>query len=263
MKIARFRSRGRARYGIVEGDTVVEMRGSPFRGKFQRSNQTHRLAGIVLLPVSVPVQIFGGVGANYRDHIAQAEAASGRQLGSMGLQPFLTSNASLSGSGAPIILTPEAAEVHYEGELVIVIGRKARRVSQSHALDHVLGYTCGNDVSEKGNWEKDFSLWRAKGLPSWSPVGPWIDTEVVPHNLDIVIRQNGQVQHRYNTRDMIHDVPTIVSYISQYTTLFPGDLIFTGTSGASNAMKAGDVVEVEISGIGTLRNPVRTERIGK
>ena len=260
MKLARFRFEGRARYGIVEGDLVTEVRGSPFRGKLQRSNRTHRLSEVVLLPVTAPVQVFGGVGANYPDHVAQAEETSGRKLGEMGIQPFPKSNASLTGSGSPIVLTPEAGEVHYEGELVIVIGRKARRVSKERALDYVLGFTCGNDVSEKESWEKDFSHWRSKGIPTWGPVGPWIATDLDSSNLDVTIRMNGQVEHRFNTRDLISDVPTIVSHISQYATLFPGDLIFTGTSGTTRAIKPGDVVEVEISGIGNLRNPVVMER---
>ena len=260
MKIARFRSGGRPRYGLVEGDTITEAQGSPFRGELRPNNITHSLAAVTLLPVSNPLQVFGGVGANYQDHVAQAEETSGRPLGSMGIQPFPKSNASLTGSGSPIILTPEAEEVHFEGELVIVIGRKARGVSRERALDYVLGFTAGNDVSEKGSWEKDFSHWRSKGIPTWGPVGPCIATDVDPQDLAVTIRFNHQVEHRFNTGEMIHDVPEIVSYISRYATLFPGDLIFTGTSGESKAMRPGDLIEVEIAGIGTLSNPVALER---
>lgn len=260
MNIARFRTKGRACYGIIEDNWITETRGSPFHGKLRLTSLSHQLSEVTLLPVTTPFQVIGGVGANYKDHLAQAEQTSDRKIGEMGIQPFLKSNVSLTGSGSPIILTPEAGEVHYEGELVIVIGRKARHVSKENALQYILGYTCGNDVSEKSSWEKDFSLWRAKGLPTWGPVGPWITTDVKPSNLDVTIRLNGQMEHQYNTRDMIHDVPTLVSHISQYTTLFPGDLIFTGTSGNTRALNAGDVVEVEISGIGTLRNPVVMEK---
>lgn len=260
MRIARFRSEGRARYGIVEGETIIESRGSPFRGELQQTDRTHSVNDVVLLPVSNPVQVFGGVGANYQDHVAQAEETSGRPLGSMGIQPFPKSNASLTGSGSPIVLTREAEEVHFEGELVIVMGKKARGVRPDRAMDYVLGFTCGNDVSEKGSWEKDFSHWRSKGIPSWGPVGPYIATDVDPTDLDVTIRFNNQVEHKFNTGEMIHDVPTIVSFISRYATLFPGDLIFTGTSGESKAMKPGDLIEVEIAGIGNLRNPVIMER---
>jgi 2-keto-4-pentenoate hydratase/2-oxohepta-3-ene-1,7-dioic acid hydratase in catechol pathway len=260
MKIARFRSKGRIYYGIVEKDRIIETRGSIFGGRLQTIGVSHKLSEVVLLPVTAPVQVFGGVGANYRDHLAQADSSSGRKLGEMGMQPFPKSNASLTGSGSPIILTPEAREVHYEGELVMVVGKKARHVSKEEALDYVLGYTCGNDVSEKGSWEKDFSHWRAKGLPTWGPVGPWIATDVDPSNLDVTVRLNGHVEHRFNTRDMIHDPPTILSYISQYTTLYPGDIVFTGTAGVTKALSPGDVVEVEIAGIGTLSNPVIMEK---
>ena len=260
MQIARFRSEGRPRYGLVDGDTIIETQGSPFRGELQPTARRHALADVTLLPVSKPVQVFGGVGANYQDHVAQAEETSGRPLGSMGIQPFPKSNASLTGSGSPIILTPEAEEVHFEGELVIVMGRKARSVSPERAMDYVLGFTCGNDVSEKGSWEKDFSHWRSKGVPSWGPVGPCIATDVDPKDLAVTIRFNHQVEHRFNTGEMIHDVPTIVSFISRYATLFPGDLIFTGTSGESKAMKPGDLIEVEIAGIGNLSNPVIMEK---
>lgn len=260
MKIARFRAKGRIRHGIVEGDEITEARGNPLRGELRLTGQTHRLFDVTLLPVTKPLQVFGGVGVNYRDHLAQAEETTASKIGEMGIQPFHKSNASLTGCGSPIVLTPEAGEVHYEGELVIVIGRKARHVSRERAMDYILGYTCGNDVSEKGGWEKDFSFWRCKGLPTWGPVGPWVATDIDPHGLDVVVRLNGREEHRFNTRNMIHDVPTIVSYISQYATLFPGDLIFTGTSGTTRALKPGDLVEVEISGIGTLHNPVVMEK---
>lgn len=212
-----------------------------------------------MLPVTAPVQLFGGVGPNYRDHLAQVDGSTGRKLSEMGIQPFSKSVASLTGSGSPIVVTHEAAEVHYEGELVIVMGRKARDVSVDEAPDYILGYTCGNDVTGKGAWEHDFSLWRSKGIPTWGPVGPWIATDVDPTNLDITIRVNERLEHRFNTRDMIPDVPTLVSYISRYTTLFPGDLIFTGISGTTGAIRPGDLVEVDISGIGTLRNRVVME----
>ena len=259
MKIARFRAGGRARYGIVEGQSVVEAEGSPFRGRLKKTNRAHSLSEVTFLPVTSPVQLFGGVGVNYQDHGAQAGASTGRNVGAFGIQPIPTSTASLSANGSPIVLIPEAVEVHYEGELVIVMGRKARRVSKEHALDYVLGYTCGNDVTEKGSWEKDFSLWRAKGILTWSPVGPWIDTDVDPSKLDVAIRLNGREEYRYNTRDMVYDVPTLISYISQYIYLFPGDLIFTGTAGSTKPIRPGDIVEVEIPGIGTLSNPVVME----
>jgi 2-keto-4-pentenoate hydratase/2-oxohepta-3-ene-1,7-dioic acid hydratase in catechol pathway len=149
--------------------------------------------------------------------------------------------------------------VHYEGEVVAVIGKDCRRISPAQAPRFILGYTCGNDVSERTWQGEDWSFWRAKGSDTFAPVGPWIETEIDARNLDLVVRVNGdQVQH-CNTRDMLFTFPEIVSYISQHVTLRPGDLVFSGTSGTTTAIKPGDVVEVEIPGIGVLSNPVEAE----
>lgn len=260
MRFARFRVRGREHYGVVEGERVRVIRGSPF-GRWERTEGAYGLEEVRLLPPTRPVQALG-IGANYADHIAQAEATSGRAHAGRGIQPWTKGVASLTGHGSPIVITREARdlEVHYEAELVIVIGKRCRRVSRARAREHILGYTCGNDVSEKGAWERDLSFWRAKGVPSWGPVGPWVETEVDPtQGLDLVVRVNGEEHHRTNTRLMVHDVYDIVSYISRYTWLYPGDVIFTGAAGVTRALRPGDVVEVEIEGIGTLRNPVVAE----
>jgi 2-keto-4-pentenoate hydratase/2-oxohepta-3-ene-1,7-dioic acid hydratase in catechol pathway len=124
---------------------------------------------------------------------------------------------------------------------------------------YVLGYTCGNDVSERVWQKQDWTFWRAKGADTFAPVGPWIETEADPTNLEMVVRLNGREVQRANTRDMLHDFPAIISYISQQVTLYPGDLVFSGTTGTTRAMKPADVAEVEIGGIGVLRNYVVAE----
>ena len=140
-----------------------------------------------------------------------------------------------------------------------VIGRRCRRVASAEALEYVLGYTCGNDVSER-DWQKDDRyMWRAKGSDTFCPVGPWIETDLDPHNVQMGVRLNGQEVQRANTRDMIFDFPAFISYVSQQVTLQPGDLLFSGTTGETGAMKPGDVVEVEMIGIGVLRNYVKRE----
>lgn len=258
MRFARVRVQGRERYALVEGEQVRILRGSPF-GRWQSTDAVYPLGQVTFLPPTHPLQALG-VGANYADHIAQAEETSGRAHAGRGIQPWTKGTASLVGHGAPIVITKEAKEVHYEAELVIVMGRRCRRVSKEEARQYILGYTCGNDVSEKASWEKDLSFWRAKGIPSWGPVGPWVETDVDPtKGLDLIVRVNGVEHHRTNTRLMIHSVYDIVSYISQYTWLFPGDIIFTGAAGVTRPIKPGDVVEVEIEGIGVLRNPVVSE----
>jgi 2-keto-4-pentenoate hydratase/2-oxohepta-3-ene-1,7-dioic acid hydratase in catechol pathway len=132
-------------------------------------------------------------------------------------------------------------------------------VAPSQALGHVLGYTCGNDVSERVWQRDDWTFWRAKGSDTFAPVGPWIETDVDPANLEMVVRLNGSEVQRANTRDMLHDFSTVISYISQQVTLYAGDLVFSGTTGSTTAMKPDDVVEVDIEGIGVLRNYVHSE----
>jgi 2-keto-4-pentenoate hydratase/2-oxohepta-3-ene-1,7-dioic acid hydratase in catechol pathway len=153
--------------------------------------------------------------------------------------------------------------VHFEAELVVVIGKTTRKVSKEEALDHVFGVTCGNDVSER-YWQndpenKDVQWWRAKGADTFGPVGPYIATGLNPDDLLMTLRLNGEVMQQERTDHLIHDVATMVSYISRYVTLQPGDLIFTGTPGETSAIEPGDVVEVELEGVGVLRNPVAAE----
>jgi 2-keto-4-pentenoate hydratase/2-oxohepta-3-ene-1,7-dioic acid hydratase in catechol pathway len=157
---------------------------------------------------------------------------------------------------ANIVLPKDSSDVHYEAELVIVIGKMARKVPVDKALDYVLGVTCGNDVSERV-WQKgDVQWWRAKGSDTFGPVGPVIASGIDYGNLQLKLRLNGEEKQNENTKDMVHNVAQIVSWVSQHVTLRPGDLIFTGTPQKSMAMKPGDVVEVEIEGVGVLKNKV-------
>ena len=154
------------------------------------------------------------------------------------------------------MLPADADNVHYEGELVIVMGRRAHEVSAAAAGDYVFGVTVGNDVSER-DWQRDDLQWfRAKGCDTFGPIGPVIATDLDYDNLHLQTRVNGEVRQEQNTNDLVCGVNDIVSYISSYATLLPGDVIFTGTPGSTQAMQNGDVVEVEIDGIGVLRNTV-------
>jgi 2-keto-4-pentenoate hydratase/2-oxohepta-3-ene-1,7-dioic acid hydratase in catechol pathway len=154
-------------------------------------------------------------------------------------------------------VTPSGAKnVHYEGELVIVIGKTARRVSSERAADYIFGYTCGNDVSER-DWQRgDLQWWRAKGSDTFAPLGPSIVVGLDYKKSRLQTRVNNEVKQQQVLSDLIFDASAIVSFTSQYVTLEPGDVIYTGTPGATTAMKPGDVVEVEIDGIGVLRNKV-------
>ena len=258
MKIARFKKDNHIAYGVVQGSRIVEIRGNIFR-RFRTTDFSYKLKEVSLLPPTNPLQIWCP-GVNFEEHLAQAATIMGRQETPTHPDPWQKGRNSLAGHGDPIIIPKDSdGDVHYEGEAVAVIGRPCRRVSEGEALDYVLGYTCGNDVSER-SWQKnDQFMWRAKGSDSFGPVGPWIETNVDPANLEMVVRLNEEEVQRSNTRDMIHSFSVVISYISQQVTLHPGDLVFSGTTGETRAMKPGDSVEVEVSGIGILRNVVTTE----
>ena len=165
--------------------------------------------------------------------------------------------------GDPIVIPADSQNTHYEGELVIVVGKSASRVSKEQAQDAIFGVTCGNDVSER-DWQngpqKDLQWWRAKGADTFGPCGPYIVRGLDYGKLRLRTLLNGEVVQDQSTSDLLFDCPSIVSFISRYVALSPGDLIYTGTPGATRKMKPGDTVEVEIEGIGTLRNPVAAAR---
>lgn len=240
---------GKAAYGIVEGDQVRQLTGR--FGAWEKTDKMLPLSGLKLLPVSRPTQILAMAG-NYRSHLPGEEVPAKFQVP----QLFFKSPSCLVANGADIIIPKGTQDVHYEGELVIVIGKKAKNVSKEQALEYVLGVTCGNDVSAR-DWQKgDVQWWRAKGSDTFGPVGPVISSGLDYGKLDLQLRLNGKVMQKTNTKELIHDVPTMVSFISQHITLNPGDLIFTGTSGKTTPIKPGDVVEVEIEGVGILKNSV-------
>jgi 2-keto-4-pentenoate hydratase/2-oxohepta-3-ene-1,7-dioic acid hydratase in catechol pathway len=159
-----------------------------------------------------------------------------------------------------IVKPRDSGEVfQYEGELVAVIGKKARKVPQEKALDHVFGWTIGNDVSERTWQRNDRTMWRAKNADTFKPMGPWIVTDVDYRTMTTAIRLNGTEVDRFKTSNMIHDVEQYIAEISRYCTLYPGDVVWMGTDGSPRNMKPGDVCEVEITGIGVLRNRVVAE----
>jgi 2-keto-4-pentenoate hydratase/2-oxohepta-3-ene-1,7-dioic acid hydratase in catechol pathway len=166
---------------------------------------------------------------------------------------------SLQNPGDPIVFPQGATNVHYEGELVLVIGKRVKNASPDEARAAIFGITCGNDVSER-DWQngpdKDLQWWRAKGADTFAPLGPVVVTGLDTGNLLLQTRLNGEVVQQQSTADLMFDCPSIVSWISRAVTLEPGDVIYTGTPGTTRAMKPGDMVEVEVEGVGVLRNPV-------
>lgn len=238
-------------YALVEGDLVRLIEGDLF-GDWRATDRTYPLSGVKLLPPTEPKQVFALAG-NYRSHLDGEEIPPKFQIP----QIFFKSIGSLVGDGEPIVIPEGTAEVHYEAELVVVIGKRARNVPEAEALDYVFGVTCGNDVSAR-DWQKnDVQWWRAKGSDTFGPCGPFIVSGIPYNDLQLTLRLNGEVKQQARTSEMIHNVPRIVSFISQHVTLYPGDLIFTGTPGETSAIHSGDVVEVELEHVGVLRNRVR------
>jgi 2-keto-4-pentenoate hydratase/2-oxohepta-3-ene-1,7-dioic acid hydratase in catechol pathway len=261
MKLARFRVDGWESYGVVEGDRVRVIQGDIF-GEHQLTQASYPLDRVKLLPPTRPTA-YWAVGLNYPAHIAHQEQALDAQRiqrDSAAFRPWQKGVNCIIGHEDTVVLPREADYVHYEGELVIVIGRPARRISREEAPTFILGYTCANDISGEGSWSQDLSNWRRKSCDTFGPVGPWVETDIAdPHNLEIITRLNGREHDRGSTSGMVYDCFETVSGISQFVTLHPGDIILTGAPGAVEQLHPGDVVEVEIPGIGTLRNPVVAE----
>ncbi len=257
-RYARFEVDGAVAYGVVEGDEVRELEGDLF-GEHQLTDRVHALEEVTLLVPCEPRQVFALAG-NYASHIPGEEIPERFQR----VQPFLKTIASLTAHEQDIVIPADASDdVHYEAELVIVIGREASNVALEDAMDYVFGVTAGNDVSERF-WQndpehRDVQWWRAKGADTFSPYGPFIARGLDYDDLLLELRLNDEVKQSERTSGMVHDVASIVSYMSQYVTLFPGDLIYTGTPGTTGPMEHGDIVEIELEGVGVLRNPVVRE----
>jgi 2-keto-4-pentenoate hydratase/2-oxohepta-3-ene-1,7-dioic acid hydratase in catechol pathway len=260
MKWCRFQAGDRCAYGIIEGDSVAEVTGSPFEAHARTSTKVPLSRVKLLVPVIPPT--FYAAGVNYREHVTEMAQRRGEKpkFPPQADVGYRASNA-LVATDEPIVIPKDATdEVQYEGELVVVIGKRCKRVSEADALDCVFGYTIGNDVSERVWQRNDRTLWRGKNTDTFKPMGPWIVTGLDPDVLRVTIRVNGQEMFSYAIKDAIFGVRQFISRMSQYLTLHPGDVLWMGTDGATENIKDGDVVEIEIPGIGVLRNPVVRER---
>jgi 2-keto-4-pentenoate hydratase/2-oxohepta-3-ene-1,7-dioic acid hydratase in catechol pathway len=257
MRIVRYLSEGSPRYGIVENGRVFPCDGNPYSG-LKKLEESVDPAGLRLLAPVEPPNIIC-LGLNYRMHAEE----TGMNLPSEPLI-FIKSTTALSNPGDPIVLPKQGpGRIDYEAELAIVIGKKAKDVPEDNALDHILGYTAANDVSNRAAQFTDGQWARAKSHDTFCPVGPAIETDINADNLAIACRLDGEVMQSSSTSDMIFPVKSIVSYVSHAFTLLPGTLILTGTPHGVGFkrkppvyLKPGQTVEVEIEGIGTLSNPV-------
>jgi len=253
-------------YGVVTGELdqfgqadpdsrVVALAGDPLYVGVKLLGEEHRLEDVRLLAPVLPRSKVVAIGRNYAAHAAEMGSdVPGEPL------MFLKPNTSVVGPGDPIFYPRQTQDLHYEGELAVVIGRICRDVPPEQATDVIHGYTIANDVTARDLQRSDVQFTRAKSFDSFCPLGPWIETDLDPHDFevgrDIQTHLNGELKQDGNTRDLIFDIPTLVAHISSVMTLLPGDVILTGTPAGVGPMEVGDEVEVSIAGLGTLTNPV-------
>jgi 2-keto-4-pentenoate hydratase/2-oxohepta-3-ene-1,7-dioic acid hydratase in catechol pathway len=261
----RFSRDGWTAYGVLEGETVRELRGDLLASP-QATGRTFALSDVVLLAPIDPADVHKVVG------VAVNTMGAGREGPIPHPRFFAKFPTSIGGPGDPVQLPPEAGNLNYEGELVLVVGKGGRHIPEAEAMDYVFGVTVGDDFSENTWYGERQGINEptrliSKGTDTWAPIGPAIVTGIDFTDLAVEVRLNDEVVQRGRTSELANKVPNLISYISRYVTLEPGDLIFTGTvgrvQGARRAMQAGDVIEVEIEGIGVLRNeivPMREER---
>lgn len=261
MRWIKFSQDGKTSYGILEGERIVEVAGDPFGG-YDKTSRSHAL-GAVKIEVPVMPRTFYCAGLNYTAHILE-QAARGGVARNIPTKPDMgyRAQSALIAHGENVVIPRDASEkMQYEGELVAVIGKKAKHLSEAEALSCVLGYTIGNDVSERTWQGADRTLWRAKNTDTFKPMGPWIETVAALDAMETIVRVNGKETTRFKTNSMLFGVAVFISTMTRYITLHPGDVIWMGTDGTSPNLKSGDVVEIEITGIGTLRNRFVSENL--
>ena len=262
MRIARFTTGDDPQYGVVSGDVddlgipaedtlITALAGDPLYVGIKPTEKQHRLEDVRLLAPVLPRSKVIGIGRNYAAHASEL----GNDVPAEPLM-FLKPNTSVVGPGDPVFYPRQSREVHFEGELAVVIGRICRDVVPEKVADVVYGYTIGNDVTARDLQRGDVQFTRAKGFDSFCPLGPWIETGLDVTDLRVQTHLNGDVKQDGRTKDMIFDVPTLIAHVSSVMTLLPGDVILTGTPEGVGPMEVGDEVEVSISGIGSLTNKV-------
>jgi 2-keto-4-pentenoate hydratase/2-oxohepta-3-ene-1,7-dioic acid hydratase in catechol pathway len=266
VRIARFTTGDEPAYGVLTGEldelgqpeddaVIVSLAGDPLYVGLKLLEQEHRLADVRLLAPVLPRSKVVGIGRNYRAHAAEL----GNEVPTEPLF-FIKPNTSVCGPDDPIAYPSQTQDLHYEGELAVVIGRICRDVPPEQATDVIHGYTIGNDVTARDLQRSDVQFTRAKGFDTFCPLGPWIETDLDPqHFIDGVPIQthlNGELVQDGSTADMVFDIPTLVAHVSSVMTLLPGDVILTGTPEGVGPMQVGDEVEVSVAGLGALTNKV-------
>ena len=261
MRLIRYQKPGQSpTFGWILNDQVGPIEGNLFQelasgNLFRRMEADTPLADVRLLPPVTPGKIIC-VGRNYAAHAKEhnAEVPESPLL-------FLKPPSSVIGPDAPVRLPPQSQQIEHEAELAVVIGKKGRWITPPQAIDYVFGYTIANDVTARDLQRKDGQWTRAKGFDTFCPLGPWIDTEFDPTDTLITCHVNGDMRQMASTRDMVFTIRQLITFASTIMTLFPGDILLTGTPAGVGPLTPGDVVEVSIEGLGTLSNPVEADQL--
>lgn len=257
--LARYALGDRIHYGVLAGDRLRRLSGLPYEGLVETGESDPLSEARLLAPVERP-RIFGAA-YNYREH-SQEVGKPAPEVPVLFMKP----STAAAGPGEAIVYPRDGEIVHYEGELTVVMGRTARHVAEEDALDYVLGYTCGNDVSDRVVQRRESAfgcLLAGKGYDTFAPIGPVIAIGIDPSRQRVITRVNGAVRQDGATADLVFSVPYLIAYLSRFMTLLPGDVIMTGTPAGVGPLRPGDTVEVEIPGIGVLRNDVVAEGSGQ
>jgi 2-keto-4-pentenoate hydratase/2-oxohepta-3-ene-1,7-dioic acid hydratase in catechol pathway len=251
VRIARYTTGDDPTYGAVEDEggrlVLAELQGDPLYQPVVFTGVRTPLDDVRLLSPVIPRSKVVGIGKNYADHAAEMG-------GEVPKEPlmFLVPNTAVVGPGDPVVMPPQSSEVHYEGELAVVIGKLCKDVSVDRAAEVIYGYTCANDVTARDLQRGDGQWSRAKGFDTFCPLGPWIETSLNASDVRVTTRLDGKTVQDSRTSLMMHDVPALVAHVSSAFTLLPGDVILTGTPAGVGPVQAGQRVEVEVEGIGVL-----------
>lgn len=249
MQRIRYQSYDGISWGELEGGSVHQLSGM----MGSRTGHVTTLSDVTLLAPCEPKTIIC-VGKNYADHVAEMGGSKDNLPKEPGL--FLKSLQALSNPGDPIPYPSWTSNLHYEGELALVISRKMKDIAEEDAFEYILGYTCACDVTARDKQKADLQWTRGKSADKFCPVGPWLETDLDPSALQVQTKVNGVLKQNGNTRDLIFNIPIILSYISKFLTLEPGDLVLTGTPEGVGPLQVGDTLEITVEGIGTLTNTV-------
>lgn len=252
MRIARFTTGDDPVFGLVDGagEKIAEITGDPLYQRIELTGATHLVDDVRLLAPVIPRSKIVGIGRNYADHAREM----GNDVPDRPLM-FLVPNTAVVGPGDPVVMPPESQDVHYEGELAVVIGRMCKDVAAEDAKSVIFGYTCANDVTARDLQKSDGQWARAKGFDTFCPLGPWIETDLDVADLRVVTRRDDEVVQDGTTADMVFGVAELVAAVCAAFTLLPGDVILTGTPAGVGPVQAGQRVSVEIEDLGVLTNP--------